>query len=146
MVKQEEKKSKYFASVLPRIRVKTHHNRRSGQCISFALVPSEKGNEQYAVGIDEHGHAAWCDCKHHEIRGAYCKHMEAVDLYMQHLLYDVVADACQIVEQVWIDTCDTTSQIGSAYEQMAPTFAYGACGHLVHPQHVGELCGACLCK
>jgi len=146
MISQEEKKSKYFAAVLPQIKIKTHHNHRSGQHVSFALVPGSKGNDVYAVGIDEHGRAAWCDCKHHEIRGAYCKHMEAVDLHMSILLYDVVADACQIASQAWIDASDhATAEIGNAYEVQAKTFAFGCCGHIVKPQHEGELCGACLC-
>jgi hypothetical protein len=36
------------------------------------------------------------------------------------------------------------------YEELGPTkdvsFAIGCCGHIVHPEDAGQLCGSCLCK
>jgi hypothetical protein len=154
MVQQTEKFSNlqdYFERAIPQIVIVMDESRGT-----VAWVPATNSNDPYVVTIDESNkvsHATKCTCNDHWYRKSYCRHMQAADLYFQNIaaiFAHTEEEEPEVEQPVEIDEPALEGiylarlQQWTAYN--APKFAYGCCGHLVHIEDAGELCGPCRCK
>lgn len=122
----------------------------------FSLVPSTTNRlDIYAVVIED-GRAVRCTCKGCKEHGYYCIHMQATQFVLDAMIEDANSptpdEEAAIAEERNMQKLALYKEsiAHNAYECLAPTkdvtHAYGCCGHIVKPQHAGELCGSCLCK
>src|SRR5690349_15607687 len=82
MLKQAEVKSKYLEYAINYLVIKMD------KLGAYANVPSQTSEEIYQVRLDESSkvpYATDCQCPHHQIRHAYCKHMEAIDMFYKRV-------------------------------------------------------------
>lgn len=122
---------------------------------TFAKVPSEVNHKRhYRVDIDESVKvpvATNCQCGDRQYRHTYCKHMQIIDLFYQHIAgifhFEETTPVEQVMEQAhnemvkFYNSC-TDYEVLATTKHCASSVVYGTCGHLA--KHANEPCGSCL--